>query len=804
MQGLSYSDDESTSSLDMLYGKSNDLTLNMQKKKSNDKTLIKNNVNELINMKDILKNNLELSQTEISSTSLTNKKNKSFKKKFTNQDSHTRSMTSVISVTSTPLKSIDPILSPIRDSYIEIKNHNIKVKKNKKKFKKVKNEIKTGNIKKDSPTVPFVKIGIKKNSELLKNLYDINNYLGSDASTVCIYDQSYIDSDFSPCQVEKQSKNNSPNSSFFSKKKNFKTNYTSSSSFKFKTNTIDTTTFGSNKSCKANINNDKNYFDQSQVFKPSNNFLSAKINELNKEIVGHKLQLKFIKQLLKNIVNEISKKNNNYKFYYDINNLLDFMEKYFLCTNFSTLSNDQDQFYDKCFHKYNGIFKDNDNLFFYLESLQNELKLKNEKFSYLNKTISSCLDITIEMFQLIFQKNDFTFTEDYLPNYLNLTKNKIEKLEFLLSTLMHNLKKKKHIQKFYQKNLSYQISVGQKFSKLIDSFKSHIHKQNLILLDLKKKIKCFNEFLKNSSFAQHVYCEKLNLFCEFLSNIDFQLDSVNLKKSEECSQKNIQIVDISTDPLFVNLNNQVAEIKNNSNFEISDSFEKLFYKNSTYLNNKLSILDKKFDCFSNLYDNLLNKTFNRVAFLNNKDFPHNGRSLSFNQLKKNVVGFRSQSDTFLYFQKILSTERKYFDTQINKIGNEKKKLQNQIVNLKNELKLFKLVIKQELLNFTIKKKIFVTKNLTDFLNYDLQKFKLMLIFFTLVLDDSSYQKIKKKIFYFEKSLNFFDDCLSLKDLGLMLKIKFYHNAIFEFFVFSTKSLLKSFNRNFHDKTKVNF
>lgn len=575
-------------------------------------------------------------------------------------------------------------------------------------------------------------------------------------------------------------------------------------------------------------------------FQSHDSTTSAKIDDLNKQITGYRIQIKFFKQFLQNLIDKTRLQTGDSRL--DLNELAQFQKNFNGLSmtlqgssEYSKLEGDYTKLegdYNNLLKNYDEVFKLNEDLYDNLETFQNQLQSKDIQLQKLNEYIDSSCKIIDEILQtLIENPNTDNPTRQALSKCLesNGTRRslelKLQVISFEFNKLINSSSPRLPMQRFSspQSSATTQTSYGAPSQNSFDAETRHVDVIKGLIASINK---LENEF-------EHQKEETVNLK---------DLLAVELKESNLIRQKNILI--------STKFKNLCTSIENDQMFVDKRELANLRTENQRLVTANQAV-DAKFDEYQNIIDMLQEevKEFSRAQ----KRHDHKNRSgdssiteqdlqtelieshKSLNVLHKELSGVldkydklkmdstatissltnelhvgqqdiqslkaegrvseksKQELDNILEKQKLFKAENIRLNYKIESLSSERESLQSTIRSLTDKLTL--LTVQGESTNSSISTTstasssgmlTIMEQQFRDLLLLDVHEFQKLLKSFNKIADDSSVKdptrkidNLSKRLFKINESRKYPDG--SPWDINEYNLIKDLHKSIFDYF-----------------------
>ena len=129
---------------------------------------------------------------------------------------------------------------------------------------------------------------------------------------------------------------------------------------------------------------------QKPIFQATDLTTLSKIDDMNKQITGYRIQIKFFKQFLQNLIDKSRRETGSA---FDLSELTNFEKSFDGMTPKNAEYNKLEQDYNNLLQNYDEVFKLNEDLYTNLENFESQLHSAEEQLHQLNEYMDSCCDI---------------------------------------------------------------------------------------------------------------------------------------------------------------------------------------------------------------------------------------------------------------------------------------------------------------------------------------------------------------------------------------------------------------------------
>lgn len=551
--------------------------------------------------------------------------------------------------------------------------------------------------------------------------------------------------------------------------------------------------------------NNRNILTASLKPEANNSLNSLRIDELNKEVTGYKIQIKFFKQFLQNLIDqqgnspdlnidELAKVRDNFEGFSPSKPLV----KKPTNDEYNKLETD----YQSLSQNYDEIYKLNEDLYTNLEFFQKQLQDKDIQLQYCNKNQMNCSSITHEIINTLL--NDPSTSEssrealigcldnEFLPNEPS------KPLDFKLHVISIELNERIQNQGLpkSEKHAAVIKDLMQLVSRLQTEFTGSKNEMAKIEDDLRREIEESNTIKKNYA----IMYSKFNLLCQLIEQqklTDNNQDEIHkLRAENERLAKFNQVVDskfLEYQKIIDRLQKEVNDFREQSRRESINDESKL-----GQITSSTQIMDRSNDNHEEVYllhkeFNSLQNDFNELTEKYNKAREDSSRTISSLtqqlQNKQSQVSqykadehvldkLRQELDLSIEKERILKAEKIRLTYKIDSLTSDKTNLQATIQSLAD--KVTSLTVSGELPRDNgseeslLKKANIAEYQFEELLQFDVQKFEKLLKSFNKIADDSSLKEPTRKIEALMRSLStdMTSDSSNTRD---------YHKSIFNYF-----------------------
>lgn len=497
-----------------------------------------------------------------------------------------------------------------------------------------------------------------------------------------------------------------------------------------------------------------------------------KIDELNKEITGYKIQIKFLKQFLQRLMDQNPENYQSNISFHDLSSLHNIEAFPELDGNHSISKLKSD--YDSLLQEYNEIYVLNEDLYNNLEQFQGSLSEMEQKLGSLENYLSSCTYIANELLHLLATDE---YTEEHSSIALQRCFDDSLKLDVKLLAV------KLEIGKILEQNRS----------KLNDKGKSAKY------IDLTKELISSFEDIVNE-FTQYKN-ESMKLEADLLQDekhtreLQMDLESMNSKFTKICAHIQ-QLDNYTSSPNVIeeNLSNDKLPIKlttqndtNISNIPESTSKDELKFRES--ISEELLQTHKDFNVMSEEF-NKLSEKYRQLEANSSRAISSLTSQLQEKQQDLNKMhadmrvdsNLKQDLDIAVEKQRILKAEKIRLAYSLEALNKEKVSMQATIKNLTDKITSLTIDNSNDVSGNNYEKQLSTLEyRIEDILLYDIQKFQKLLKSFNKIADDRSLKEPSKKVDYLFKRISDTSDkiqYLKLEDYNL---IKDFHKSVFDYF-----------------------
>ncbi|CCE83487.1 Piso0_004063 [Millerozyma farinosa CBS 7064] len=546
---------------------------------------------------------------------------------------------------------------------------------------------------------------------------------------------------------------------------------------------------------------------------------SSRIEDLERQITGYRIQIKFFKEFLQYLINKTEKSNGNSQI--DINELTHFQNdlNFFSPSKHdgqksteSKVNDDQDRNMDS----YNELLKLNDDLYSSLEDFQGKLQNKEIALRHNLETSKECLDISRKIATTLLTKGIDDDVKQFLTKEINSQQDgNPDSVLNLLET----------INEVVVKSFNEQIKGGNSYPSPppshpkteidLTKYETELRELSTILDDLQNDFKAYKEDtakiednfkkeLESMSNVNDIYQEIYKKFDSLCVEMDSIKDSNYSKELNDLKDENRKlrlIRDKVNEQLehyqvtIDELKREVGDFKKQDNIGSERSFDTLAASsltNEDKLKDELIASQKE---ITRLYLELedVNKQHHQLKEESSKVISNlnaqlrrtkeNSRSQSF--YKENIEQLKYDLSSAIEEQRMLKAEKIRLSYKVEALANDKLSLQETIQSLNDKIASSTTIsssidnTRYDSSSIRLAKELH--NSLYEVFAFDAKEFSKLFKSFTKIADDSSLTDPKRKIDLLGKKISEMRlperDIESLDTASLMEM----HRAVFQYF-----------------------
>jgi hypothetical protein len=544
-------------------------------------------------------------------------------------------------------------------------------------------------------------------------------------------------------------------------------------------------------------------------FQPQDVSTASKIDDLNKQITGYRIQIKFFKQFLQNLIDK-SRPNDLAEPVFDYGELQCFQQ------NFDGLSPHQKGDYNKLqldyntlLQNYDEVFKLNEDLYENLEGFQYKIRSKDDQTLQMNEYLQSCTILIDDILQvLIHDQNTDVQTRQALTKCMesSISNRPLEiklhgirfQIEKFLETWMPRApssdSEQREIMNYIDtihnlKDYVQNLETGQKLEmdRIDQDLKEEIENTKLIKMNNQMMSQMFNKLCTMIE-------EKYSFSEEHLRLENERLLVIN-KASDEKFQKYTEIIN--------SLQQEVNEVKNGS--EVDERRESLSQINKSLNSDEhdlhselldshriINQMHEEFNELSNKYKKLKDDSSKTISSLTNQ-LQGKTHELSLLKTEARVAEkLKDHLDLAGEKERRLQTEKIQLSHRVETLSKEKESLQATIGSLTDKITTL-TVDDQYGSGEKLKRVAALEFHLKEVLQFDLRNFLKMLKSLDKIADDKSVETPTRKVEILSKKLrsneNIMEDTNYVREL---------HKSVFDYFSTALEMLV-----NEHVKVLLN-
>lgn len=537
----------------------------------------------------------------------------------------------------------------------------------------------------------------------------------------------------------------------------------------------------------------------------------TKINELNKQITGYRIQIKLFKQFLQNLIDKSRYNDSNI---FDISELDKFQSHFGGLSPSKSAGLETSHIDDSFYQNYDELLKLNDDLYANLEDFQSKLHDKEIQLQKVNEYMEDCSNMINDILNLLIDDpTTDNSSKQALVKLVNGERDVIHgqrPLDTKLYVIRLELNKKLENRNTYpspppsnpekeQVELSSYAGIIQELiaslDKLQGEFSSHKQGTSKIQNDLKQEVESTQTVRAN---YETLYT-KFNQLCSTLekSKPKDTEDEMQKLRSENRKLRSInQKVDEKFDEyqeIIDKLQQEVNEFQINydntpANEVLRSSTEELYQKDLLQSNKEVDELQEQLNKVTQSYRQLQEDTAKTISSLTNQ-LQNKQENLSQSASYRITEQLKNDLDIAVEKQRILKAEKVRLSYSLEALANDKVSLQSTIRNLTDKITSLTVEATQHSkvdTDDTMRKKLSILDfQLGDLLLRDVHEFQKLLKSFVKIADDSSLKEPKRKIDSLSKKIALERDSenekVSLWDISELTKIREYHKSVFDYF-----------------------
>lgn len=549
----------------------------------------------------------------------------------------------------------------------------------------------------------------------------------------------------------------------------------------------------------------------------------AKINELNKQVTGYRIQIKLFKQFLQHLIDKTR--------YSNTDNVFDIGELNHFQNNLNGLSplrstgirpgsiNTNAETEDSLSQNYDELLKLNEDLYLNLEDFQNQLHDKEVQLNNANIYMNDCSRIIIEILELLISD---PFTDDPSRQALvkcldgaasdaKLSKSLETKLHVVRLELRKKMERKDHSYpspppsnpEKEQSELSGYITIIQgliaSLDKVQKEFLAHKQDTSKIQENLKKEVESTQTIRAN---YESLY-NKFNQLCLTLE-ISRSDDADSEMQKLRVENQKLRTINNTVDNKFNEYQKVIDKLqlevndlqKHYSNSSIGETSEWLkspndgFHHNDLLLSHKeVNQLQEQLNNLTERYRKLQDDSSNTISTLTNQLNNRKQESLSSGANQRITDQLKNDLEIAVEKQRVLKAEKIRLSYSLESLANDKVSLQTTIRSLTEKITSLTVEAphyKKDEMNEGLKKLNVLEYQLSELLLRDVHEFQKFLKSFVKIADDSSLKEPKRKIDTLAKKISQErnsdrTDKVTLWDISELNTIREYHKSVFDYF-----------------------
>ncbi|CUM45376.1 uncharacterized protein AC631_04728 [Debaryomyces fabryi] len=547
----------------------------------------------------------------------------------------------------------------------------------------------------------------------------------------------------------------------------------------------------------------------------------AKINELNKQVTGYRIQIKLFKQFLQHLIDKTRYSNAENGF--DISELNHFQNN---LNGLSPLKSTgiqsggaNSEFEDNLSQNYDELLKLNEDLYLNLEDFQNKLHDKEIQLNKTNIYMRDCSRMINEILELLIgdpstddsSKQALTKCLDDTSGESSSSKSLETKLYVVRLELRKKLEsknrsypspppsnpEKEHIE------LSGYITIIQglitSLDKVQKEFSTHKQDTSKIQEDLKKEVESTQTIRTNYEALYY----KFNQLCKTLemSRPDdgdseirkLRLENQKLRTINNTVDNKFDEYQKIIDKLQKEVNDFQKHYNNSSVGETSEwlksSNEGLHHNDLLQSYNEINQLQEQLKDLTERYKNLQDESSNTISTLSNQLNNKRQESLALSANQRVTDQLKNDLEIAVEKQRVLKAEKIRLSYSLESLTNDKISLQTTIRSLTEKIATLTVDApqhKKDEMNEGLEKLNVLEYQLSELLLRDIHVFQKFLKSFIKIADDSSLKEPKRKIDTLTKKItqernSESNDQRTLWNISELNTIREYHKSVFDYF-----------------------
>lgn len=549
----------------------------------------------------------------------------------------------------------------------------------------------------------------------------------------------------------------------------------------------------------------------------------AKINELNKQVTGYRIQIKLFKQFLQHLIDKTR--------YSNTDNVFDISELNHFQHNLNGLSplkstviqsgsiNTNAEIEDNMSQNYDELLKLNEDLYLNLEDFQNQLHDKEVQLNNANLYMNDCSRIINEILELLISdpstddpsRQALVKCLDGAAGDAKPSKSLETKLYVVRLELRKKIERKDHSYpspppsnpEKEQIELSGYITIIQgliaSLDKVQKEFLAHKQDTSKIQEDLKKEVESTQTIRAN---YESLY-NKFNQLCVTLDRSRSDDADSEMKKLRIENQK-LRTINNTVDNKFNEYQKVIDKLQqevndfqkhysNSSIGETSDwlksSSDGLHHNDLLLSNREVNQLQEQLNNLTERYRKLQDDSSNTISTLTNQLNNKKQESLSLGANQRVTDQLKNDLEIAVEKQRVLKAEKIRLSYSLESLANDKVSLQTTIRSLTEKITSLTVEApqyKKDEMNEGLKKLNVLEYQLSELLLRDVHEFQKFLKSFIKIADDSSLKEPKRKIDTLAKKISQErnserNDKMTLWDISELNTIREYHKSVFDYF-----------------------
>ncbi|ODV79457.1 uncharacterized protein CANTADRAFT_29905, partial [Suhomyces tanzawaensis NRRL Y-17324] len=528
-------------------------------------------------------------------------------------------------------------------------------------------------------------------------------------------------------------------------------------------------------------------------FQPQDASTASKVDDLNKQITGYRIQIKFFKQFLQNLIDKSRSGSNKENDFLDLDELTRFQQSFNGLSPFKTEETTKlETDYNTLLSNYDEIFKLNEDLYENLEAFQSQLQAKETQVHQLNEYIEACTQIVNLILGVLIQNpNTDARTKEALARCMDTDNSsrpleiKLQVISFEFGQLLNNSPVKSvpiPLNTGNQEETQNHIAIIKELITSIDHLEEKFSAQRAETARLEKDLKDEVEEAQKVKKSYKLISEKFQTLCLTLEKSDTYKYSEELEKVQAENAK-LNAINNAVDAKF----DEYQRIVDKLQLEVNEfkEFSKNTARNDQDLQGELleshkalSELHEELNDISEKYRKLQEESSNTISSLT--DQLHQGQQEIMHWKAEERVTEKSKKDLDIAVEKqrIYKSENIRLAYKVESLTNDKQSLQSTIRSLTD--KVTALTVGETNEHSDAHKRLNVLEyQCKELLAVDVHEFHKLLKSFNKIADDSSVKDPSRKLETLSKKLVKMDETsLDSSDLNYMREL---HRSIFDYF-----------------------